>query len=46
MILRRRLPAKVENWIHTAGFVLLISLMIFITYQDVHNLFWTERGAP
>ena len=42
MLLRRRLPERVENWIHAAGFVLLISLMIFITYQDVYNLFWTK----
>ena len=42
MILRRRLPERVENWIHTAGFVLLIGLMLFITCQDVYNLFWTK----
>ena len=42
MVLRRRLPERVENWIHTAGFVLLISLMIFVTYQDIYNLFWTK----
>ncbi|MBQ3402633.1 MAG: RIP metalloprotease RseP [Synergistaceae bacterium] len=42
MIVRRRLPEKVENWIHTAGFVLLISLMILITCKDVYNLFFTH----
>ena len=42
MILRRRLPDKVENWIHTAGFVLLISLMILVTFKDVYNLFFTH----
>ena len=42
MIFRRRLPEKVENWIHTAGFVLLISLIIFITWQDIYNLFLVE----
>ena len=42
MIFRRRLPERVENWIHTAGFVLLISLMILITCQDIYHLFWTE----
>ena len=42
MILRRRLPEKVENWIHTAGFVVLISLMVLITCKDVYNLFITH----
>ena len=42
MIVRRRLPEKVENWIHTAGFVILISLMILITCKDVYNIFFTH----
>ncbi|MBQ9565472.1 MAG: RIP metalloprotease RseP [Synergistaceae bacterium] len=42
MILRRRLPEKVENWIHAAGFVLLISMMVLITCQDVYHLFLTK----
>lgn len=42
MLLRRRLPEKVENWIHTVGFVVLISLMVFITFQDVYHLFITK----
>ena len=42
MVLRRRLPEKVENWIHTAGFVILISLMILVTFKDVYNLFFTH----
>lgn len=42
MILRRRLPEKVENWIHTAGFAILISLMILITCKDVYNIFITH----
>ena len=42
MILRRRLPEKVEGWIHTAGFVVLISLMILITCKDVYTLFLTH----
>ncbi|MDR1375981.1 MAG: RIP metalloprotease RseP [Synergistaceae bacterium] len=42
MLLRRRLPEKVENWIHTTGFVLLISLMLFVTWQDIYKLFWGE----
>lgn len=42
MILRRRLPEKVENWIHAAGFAVLIFLMLLITCQDVYHLFWTK----
>ena len=42
MMFRRRLPERVENWIHMTGFVLLIALMIFVTWQDVYNLFWTR----
>ena len=42
MVFRRRLPEKVENWIHTTGFVLLISLMIFVTWQDIYRLFLAD----
>ena len=42
MILRRRLPEKVENWIHTAGFVVLVSLMILVTFKDIYNIFMTH----
>lgn len=42
MIFRRRLPEKVEDWIHTAGFVVLISLMILVTCKDVYTLFFTH----
>ena len=42
MILRRRLPEKVENWIHTAGFVVLVSLMILVTFKDIYNIFLTH----
>ncbi|MDR1049408.1 MAG: RIP metalloprotease RseP [Synergistaceae bacterium] len=42
MLFRRRLPEKAENWIHTTGFVLLITLMIFVTWQDIYRLFFTQ----
>lgn len=42
MVFRRRLPERVENWIHMTGFALLIALMVFVTWQDVYNLFWTR----
>ena len=31
-------PAKVENWIHTIGFVLLMILMVYITWNDIMRL--------
>ena len=31
--------AKIENAFHTIGFLLLMSLMIYITYRDILNLF-------
>jgi regulator of sigma E protease len=42
MVFRRRLPEKVENWIHMTGFVLLISLMVFVTWQDIYRLVFAE----
>ncbi len=42
IILRRRLPERVENWIHTAGFVFLITLIILITFHDIYNIFFTH----
>ncbi|MDR1730694.1 MAG: RIP metalloprotease RseP [Synergistaceae bacterium] len=40
MIVGRRLPDKVENFIHMTGFVLLICLMVFVTWQDIYRLFF------
>lgn len=37
VILRRRVPAQYENFIHLVGFVLLIILMVYITAQDFIN---------
>ena len=34
-VLRRPVARKVEGWIHGAGFALLITLVIFITYRDL-----------
>jgi regulator of sigma E protease len=39
IIFRRRLPDKVERYIHFAGFVLLISLIIVVTWYDIIRLF-------
>ncbi len=39
MVLRRRLPAKIENFIHMSGFVLLILLIVYVTWQDILRFF-------
>ncbi len=38
-ITKKRLDAKYEAIVHTVGFVLLIALMIFVSYQDVSKWF-------
>lgn len=38
MVARRPIPKKFEAWVHAAGFVLLIALMVLITFNDVVNL--------
>ncbi len=38
-LLGKRVPGKVEAYVHTAGFVLLIGLMIAITFKDVGRYF-------
>ncbi len=38
-IIRRRVPPKVEGIIHTVGFLLLITLMIIVTSNDIMKLF-------
>ena len=38
MIIRKPVPKKFEAIVHAAGFVLLIGLMIFITFNDIRNI--------
>jgi len=35
---RRKIPPKVASWLNTAGFFILIALMLFISVHDVFNL--------
>ena len=35
----RRVPGRVESFVHTAGFVLLIALMVFVTFHDAQRYF-------
>ncbi|MEK7461789.1 MAG: M50 family metallopeptidase [Patescibacteria group bacterium] len=39
VITRRRIPPKVFNIVNTAGFALLILLMVLITIHDIRNVF-------
>jgi len=39
VILRRKIPTKIEQMSHTAGFILLILLMLFVTFKDVGKFF-------
>jgi regulator of sigma E protease len=39
IIIRRRLDPKYEGYIHTAGFMLLLGLMVFVMINDVVKLF-------
>ncbi len=38
MISRKKIPPKYEGYIHTAGFALLILLMVFVTFNDIVRL--------
>ena len=31
-------PPEKEGWVHTIGFALLMVLMVFILYNDIHKL--------
>lgn len=36
---RKRLNPKYEGWVHTAGFVLFLGLMVFVFFNDILRLF-------
>lgn len=38
-IIRKRVHASVEKWIHTVGMALLLTLMLLITFSDIKKLF-------
>ncbi|MBE6919134.1 MAG: peptidase M50 [Ruminococcaceae bacterium] len=39
LLFRKQIPAKFENYIHVAGFILLMGLMAVVMFQDVWKLF-------
>ena len=38
-IRRKPVPPKYENYVHTAGFVLLLGLIVFVTFNDIIRIF-------
>lgn len=38
-IIRRKVDAKIEGYFHTIGFILIMMLMLYITFQDILRLF-------
>jgi regulator of sigma E protease len=39
-VTRKRVPEKVEGYIHMTGFVLLMGLMVLILFNDVSLMFF------
>ena len=39
LLFRKKIPSKYENWINAAGFIALMGLMLFVTFNDVLKLF-------
>jgi len=35
LVIRKRVPAKFENYVHALGFVLILALLVAITYKDI-----------
>jgi regulator of sigma E protease len=38
-IIGRKVDARIEGYFHTIGFILIMMLMLYITFQDILNLF-------
>ena len=39
LIFRKPVPRDKEGWVHAAGFILLILLMVYATFNDIVRLF-------
>lgn len=39
ILTRKKVPERIENYIHFTGFVFLITLIVFITWKDIAKLF-------
>ena len=42
VVTRRRVPEKIEGYIHTAGFMLLMGFMVFILFNDISLMFFKK----
>ena len=38
LTIRKQIPAKFENYVHLAGFILLMGLMLVVTFNDIVRL--------
>lgn len=38
LVTRKRVPAKYESWVHAAGFALLLTLMVVVSFSDIMRL--------
>lgn len=39
VIFRRPVPREKEGWVHFAGFILLLMLMVYATFNDIIKIF-------
>jgi regulator of sigma E protease len=39
LLFKKKIPEKYQAAVNTAGFVLLMGFMLFVTFQDVFKLF-------
>ena len=39
LIIKKQIPEKYENYVHLVGFILLMALMVFVTFQDIWKIF-------
>lgn len=38
-VIRKKVRAEIEHWVHTVGLVILLTLMILVTFSDLRKLF-------
>ena len=40
LVFRKPVPPKYEGYVHVAGFLILMLLMLFVTYNDIVKIFF------
>ena len=41
----KRVPPEKEGYVHLAGIILLMLLMVFVMFNDINRIFWAGRSA-